>query len=208
MTFHDGGQRVTTYNAASDVATYTDENGTVFTYYDPDQSIRGYDAAGRLVDAQVTPTGDVAGQYGDATRGTTRQFFLYDGLSRRTYARDHTAVDGADIENAAVDLYHDSIGRIIEEAQAFDTGDARYKTHHAFRSYPPTGFTFPNNRKAAYNHDELYRRQTIVANGRTVADWAFFGPARVAEMRLGNGFICSYMNEARTNSAVQKGDAE
>ena len=31
----------------------------------------------------------------------------------------------------------------------------------------------------------------------------FFGPSRVADVTLGNGLICTWMNNARTNSAVQ-----
>jgi hypothetical protein len=36
-----------------------------------------------------------------------------------------------------------------------------------------------------------------------VAAWAFFGPGRVAEWTLGNGLICTHMNNGRTRSAVQ-----
>lgn len=36
-----------------------------------------------------------------------------------------------------------------------------------------------------------------------IAQWWFFGPGRVAELKLGNGLYCTQMNNARTNSAVQ-----
>ena len=38
-----------------------------------------------------------------------------------------------------------------------------------------------------------------------IAGWSFFGPSRVAEVQLGNGLISTWMNNARTNSAVQSG---
>ncbi len=38
-----------------------------------------------------------------------------------------------------------------------------------------------------------------------IASWSFFGPAQVAQVQLGNGLVCTWMNNAGTNSAVQPG---
>jgi len=39
--------------------------------------------------------------------------------------------------------------------------------------------------------------------GTSIATWSFWGPSRVAELALGNGLICTHLNNTRTNSAVQ-----
>ena len=58
-----------------------------------------------------------------------------------------------------------------------------------------------------YNYDELYRRDEIIddpsGTPATIARWAFYGPGRVAELLFANGLICTQMNNARTNTAVQ-----
>jgi len=53
--------------------------------------------------------------------------------------------------------------------------------------------------------DLLYRRtQVKESGGSNIASWQFFGPARPAEVRLDtSGLIATWMNNARTNSAVQ-----
>ena len=43
------------------------------------------------------------------------------------------------------------------------------------------------------------------SDASTIAAWQFFGPSRVAEVQLGNGLVCTWMNNAGTNSAVQAG---
>ena len=101
-------------------------------------------------------------------------------------------------------------------------------TATAFESLPITERTYPNAREVGYNDDELYRRNEIIDDPSgtpvTTAQWAFFrlrpffakawegyggqdGAGRVAELNLGNGLICTQMNNARTNSAVQSGVA-
>ena len=58
-----------------------------------------------------------------------------------------------------------------------------------------------------YNYDELYRRDEIIddpsGTPATIAQWAFYGAGRVAELMFANGLICTQLNNARTNTAVQ-----
>ena len=156
------------------------------------------------------PASGVAGHDGDATRGTTQQTFQYDGLSRKTQAVDTTKLDGITPLVATVDVYFDSLNRVVEEDQMHDLdGGAknRYATYNEFTSLPPIRFTYPNGREVGYNYDELYRRIKIEDDPddtpADIADWSFFGPGRVAELALVSGLICTHMNNARTNSAVQ-----
>ena len=184
LTFHDGSTRTTTYNAASDVTQYVDENGSEFTFT--------LDALGRKTAVAITPAAGVV--------GTTAQAFQYDGLSRMTFSRDDAG------SNADASFFFDSLGRSVEEKQTFHDDD-RYVTHSAFASLAAGGFTFPNGRAVAYTTDDLYRRTQISEGASALATWSFFGPARVAEVKLGNGLILTHMNNARTRSAVQDGVA-
>jgi RHS repeat-associated protein len=183
MTFHDGSTRTSVYNEANDVVTYTDENGSVFT--------NTFDPLGRKTAVSIALASGVA--------GTTAQSFQFDGLSRITFARD--SVRGT---NADVTTVYDSLSRLLEESQVYG-GNTRNVTNTAFVSLPATGFEFPNNRLLANTSDLLYRRTLVqdLTNSVNVAAWQFFGPSRVAEVTLGNGLICSWMNNARTHSAVQ-----
>jgi RHS repeat-associated protein len=83
----------------------------------------------------------------------------------------------------------------------------RNVTNTAFTSYPATGIELPNGRQLTQTYDLLYRRTLVhdATNGVDVAAWQFFGPSRTAELTLGNGLICTWMNNARTNSSVQPG---
>ena len=83
--------------------------------------------------------------------------------------------------------------------------NTRNVTNTAFTSYPATGVQLPNGRQLANTYDVLYRRTLVqdVTNSVNVAAWQFFGPSRVAEVTLGNGLVCSWMDNARTHSAVQ-----
>jgi len=186
MQFQDGSTRTTTYNAASDVVQYVDENGSVFDYVQ--------DALGR--------TDSLTIDRADAVLGTTAQSFQYDGLSRRTFARDSILSANADCSFA-----YDSLGRGVEEVQAF-SGNTRYVTTSAFASLASSRLAYPNGRLTAYNTDVLYRRTQVVddpdGTPADVAQWWFFGPSRTAELKLGNGLICTWMNNARTASAVQE----
>ena len=50
----------------------------------------------------------------------------------------------------------------------------------------------------------MYRRTDITAGGSSIAKWSFWGPSRVAELSLGNGLICTHLNDLRTRSAKQE----
>ncbi len=45
--------------------------------------------------------------------------------------------------------------------------------------------------------------QVLSDSSVNIASWQFFGPGRTAEVEMDNGLICSWMNNARTHSAVQ-----
>jgi len=202
MTFHDGSQRSTEYDAAGDVIEYIDENGSVFT--------STYDAAGRLVLMAIAPASGVAGHNGGGTRGTTAQGFQYDGLGRRTHATDVTTVDAGSTWTSTSNAYFDSLGRVVEEQQEHDFDGAgnekdRQVTQTAFTSLAASEFTYASGRAVTYVHDEMYRRAEIIESA-SIAKWSFWGPARVAELFLGNGLICTHLNNTRTNSAVQSPD--
>jgi len=114
--FPDKSQRTTEYNAASDVTEYLDENGSSFDYT--------HDAIGRTMQTDIVAANQVAGHNGDG-RGTSRQTFQYDGLSRRVYALDRTELNSEYAENAEVTIFFDSVGRIVQETQKFDN-NTRY----------------------------------------------------------------------------------
>ncbi len=183
MTFHDGSTRTRVYDEANDVVTYTDENGSVFS--------NTFDPAGRKVSVSISLATGVV--------GTNYQSFQYDGLSRMTDSQD--SVSGTVAEVVTV---YDSLSRVLEESQVYD-GATRNVTNAAYTSSPLTGFTFPNGRQLVNYYDVLYRRTLAqdVTNTLDVASWQFFGPSRVAEVALGYGLICTWLNNARTNSAVQ-----
>ena len=188
MTFHDGSTRTNVYDEANDVVTYTDENGSVFS--------NTFDPLGRKTAVAISPASGIG--------GTTAQSFQFDGLSRLTFARDSVGITNADVTTV-----YDSLSRLLEESQVY-AGNTRNVTNSAFISAPATGFEFPNNRQLANTYDLLYRRTLVedVTNSVNVAAWQFFGSSRVAEVTLGNGLICTWMNNARTNSAVQPAVAD
>ena len=102
-------------------------------------------------------------------------------------------------------------GRVLEDGQSYGR-QTRCVTNSAFTSYPASEFTFPtpdtgSARKISNTYDLLYRRMSVhdEAGGYDIASWNFFGPSRVAQVLLGNGLICTWMNNAVTNSAVQLG---
>ncbi len=184
MTFHDGSTRVNDYDEASDVIEYTDENGSVFT--------NTFDAKGRKTAVSISLASGVV--------GTTSQSFQYDGLSRTTFARDTVSATNADVT-----MVYDSLSRVLEDSQAFG-GNTRNVTSEKFTSYPMTQFAFPNGRQITNTYDDLYRRTLVeeTSGGADIAAWEFFGSDRVAECVLGNGLIMSFMNNARTRSAMQE----
>ncbi len=184
MTFHNGSTRVNDYDEASDVVEYTNENGSVFT--------NTFDAAGRKTAVSITLASGVV--------GTTAQSFQYDGLSRMTFARDSVSTTHVDVT-----LVYDSLGRMLEDSQAFG-GNTRNVTSEKFTSHPMTQFAFPNGRQITNTYDDLYRRTLVeeTSGGADIAAWEFFGSGRVAECVLGNGLIMSFMNNARTRSAMQE----
>jgi RHS repeat-associated protein len=184
MTFHDGSTRTYVYDEASDITGYTDENGTV--------SANTFDPLGRKTVTNLTLALGV--------EGTTAQGFQYDGLSRQTYGGDSIGED-----TTAYVIIYDSLNRIIEEAQTY-ASDTRYVTHDQWTSQPATDLTYPNDRQIASGYDLLYRRNAIneTSGGASIASWQFFGQ-RAATTALGNGLVCSYMNNAQNRSAIQYG---
>ncbi len=175
--------RTNVYDEANDVVTYTDENGSVFS--------NTFDPLGRKTAVAISPASGIG--------GTTAQSFQFDGLSRLTLARDSVGITNADVTTV-----YDSLSRLLEESQVY-AGNTRNVTNSAFISAPATGFEFPNNRQLANTYDLLYRRTLVedVTNSVNVAAWQFFGPGRVVEVMLGNGLICTWMNNDRASSAVQ-----
>jgi len=184
MEFADGSTRFTAYDTASDVITYTDENGSVFNNI--------WDCLGRKTNVAITPASGIG--------GTTSQTFQYDGLNRPTLNQDITS--GGTVQ---VSFVYDSLGRSIEESPITLGTGSRYVTNTAFTSMPATQFEYPNNRLVNSNYDVLYRRKQVIeqATGAVVAAWQFYGPGRIAEVVLANGLACTYLNNARTNSSVQ-----
>jgi len=146
---------------------------------------------GRKINTTITPASGIG--------GTISQSFQYNGLAQSTFARDTVGTTNADVT-----LVYDSIGRTVEEAQAYG-GNTRYVTNTAFTSTPASQFTFPSNRQVRSSFDLLYRRQQVLeqSTGAVIANWQYFGPNRIAEVALGNGIIQTMLNNARTHSAVQ-----
>ncbi len=185
MIFHDGSTRTSVYDEAGDLVTFTDENRSVFQ--------NTFDALGRKFAVAITAATGVV--------GTTAQSFQYDGLSRATFARDSVGSTNADVT-----LVYDSLGRTLEDSQAY-AGHVRSATNAAFTSHPVSQFTFPNGRQITNVYDLLYRRSQVLetSDTLTIAAWQFFGPSRLARVQLGNGLVCTWMNDAGTRSAVQAG---
>lgn len=70
-------------------------------------------------------------------------------------------------------------------------------------SHPIAEFALPSGRRLENRYDALYRRTRVSeAGGDAITTWQFFGPSRVAEFTLGNGLICTQLNNARSRSAA------
>lgn len=179
LTFVDGSTRTSGYNGASDMVSYTDENGSAFA--------STFDPLGRRTAVAITRAADVV--------GTTAQAFEYDGLSRRTLARDSVGAADADAL-----FFYDSLGRVLEESQSYD-GNTRNVTHTAYHSYATVEHTYPDGTALDITRDALYRLAAFSGIGS--CDWRFVGPSRVAEQVLGNGLFGTMLNNARTASTVQ-----
>jgi RHS repeat-associated protein len=194
MIFQDGSTRTSAYDEASNVIAYTDEIGNVFANV--------FDALSREVSTDIAIT-DV-----DVSTNTQSQSFAFDGLSRATFARDSNMPLGESGAYADVNLFYDSIDRVLEVSQAFG-GNTRDVTNTQFKSYPVAQFQFPasGGRKIDNAYDALYRRTSVNEDSTSanIAQWYFFGPSRVAQVVLGSGLVCTMMNNAGTNSAVQGG---
>jgi len=201
MTYQDGSSREFVYpdlkmlrmdigtgDLASDVVTYTDENGSVFN--------STWDCMGRKINVSIAPASGIGGT--TSHPGAPGQ---YDGLNRPTLNQDITGAG-----TVLVTFFYDSLGRSIEEAPT-TLGTSRYVTNTAFTSVPATQFEYPNDRLVDSSFDKLYRRQQIIeqATSVVIASWQFFGPGRVATVTLGNGLVCSNMNNAQSRSAIQSG---
>ena len=188
MEYADGSMESYSYNNASNITHRRDCNGSVFNNI--------WDCVGRRTATAITPAAGIG--------GTTSQSFQFDGLSRQTQSSDVTS--GGTVQAA---FYFDSLSRSIEEAPTTLGPGSRYLTNTAFTSYPAVRFAYPNNRLVNSAYDALYRRSQVIeqATSAVIASWQFFGPARVAEVVLANGLAQTFMNNARTNSAVQNGVA-
>ncbi len=132
--------------------------------------------------------------------GTTSQTFQYDGLNRPTQNQDISSAGTVQVTS-----FYDSLGRSIEESPVTLGTGSRYVTNTTFTSIPGTQFEYPNNRLVNSGYDVLYRKKQIIeaATSAVIATWQFYGPGRIAEVALANGLAQSYLNNARTNSAVQ-----
>lgn len=188
VTFPDSTQRTTEYDSGTGmVSSYTDENGTEFEYT--------YDALGRRIQINITLATGVL--------GTTQQTFQYDGIGRTTQAEDSC------VQHTSVCTYvYDSLGRLIEETQTLG-GVTRYVTNSAFESSYTTSQTYPDGREIVHEYDLLGRRRVTQdaknGSGGFIAEWEYFGPARLAEMTLGNGLCATWMNNDRSHATVQSG---
>src|SRR5580658_141917 len=82
--------------------------------------------------------------------------------------------------------------------------DTRYITHDAWTSLTSTDLTYPSGRQITSGYDALYRRNTAneTSGGASIAAWQFSGD-RTVECALGNGLICTQLDNARSNSMVQ-----
>ena len=151
MQFMDGSTRDYVYNEASNVTTYTDENGSEFD--------NTFDALGRKTLCEITLASGVV--------GTDEQSFEYDGLSRMTFCRDSIGATDAD-----VNLYYDSLSRVIEDSQVYG-GNTRNATNEKFASYPVTQSAFPDGRQTTNDYDLLYRRTLVeeTTGGADIASW-------------------------------------
>jgi RHS repeat-associated protein len=180
MVYADGSTENFAYNNASNLITFTDCNGSIFT--------NTWDCLGRKTAVAIAPASGLG--------GTTSQSFQYDGLGRQTLSSDTTPTGTVQVAKV-----YDSLSRTLEEAPNTQ-GLARYLTNTAFTSYPPTQFTYPNGRQVNWTYD---RRQSCGDSATpSIASWRYFGPNRVAEVSLGGGTVIQTMlNNARTHSAVQ-----
>jgi RHS repeat-associated protein len=186
--FQDGSMRTNVYDEASDVTLFTDENGSTFA--------NSFDSLGRKFSVSIVPGSGVSG-------ATTSQSFRFDGLSRVTDAQNNGTAGSSDVQ-----IYYDSLGRVLEDSQTFG-GNTRNVTTTGITSYPVTQFQFPGpgDRLIDNTLDLLYRRASVVEHSTStaIASWNFVGPSRVADVALANGLTCTWMNDAVTSSAVQCG---
>ncbi len=114
-TYQDGSSREFVYDLASDVVTYTDENGSVFS--------NTWDPMSRKINTTIAPALGVG--------GTTAQSFQYNGLSQTTFARDTANGSNAD-----------SFNRLLQYQRGILSGTGGYQL--AGGGSVTTAITLPN----------------------------------------------------------------
>jgi len=64
-------------------------------------------------------------------------------------------------------------------------------------------------RSLMHDYNPMCRPTEITekVGGSSIAKWSFWGPSRVAELSLGNGLICTHLNNVRSRSSVQAGES-
>ena len=166
-TFADATECAFDYDVHHNRIGETDGNGTVVASQ--------YDLNNRLTRKDVTFFGP------GVSNDTTFEQYAYDGLSRIVTAAD---------DDALVSRTYDSLSNTLTDVQ---NGDALACAYDGASN--PTGCVYPGGRTISRTFDALNRIASITDTTGAplpVADYRYFGPARVERRDLGNGTRSEY----------------
>jgi len=213
-----------------DQTSYTKTDGTNETDnrdHDKNNQVTSWIEGGVADDANgnITSDGTLTFAYDAFNRlrqvkrdGTLIAEYFYDAFGRRIRKvtvdphkkpAEQTPVTASNISTTVTRRY-DSTGRMVEDYQDID-GTAYPVTNTKFQSLTPIQRQWPSvgttGRKVDFTIDTIYRRTEAADAGAAANEFIarrhYYGSGRTAELELGNGIICTHLNDAQSQSAVQ-----
>ena len=193
----DGTMEQINFDAEDNPNLRIDPNGTRITAQ--------FDLAGRRMSASRSLEGP------PVVEGTTLQTFEHDGLGRLTRSTDNNSpFDPSD--DANVSFIYDSLGRLLEEAQASAGGGAgggttRYSDIAWQAADLLTGLTYPSGDQVMYGYDGAGRLTTMndMMHPEMMATFEYIGMDRILTRQLGNGVRLTYLDDGGTQDTGYDG---
>jgi YD repeat-containing protein len=191
----DRRTRVTRADATSDIFNYDAEDHLVMHSIPNGATISAFfDPAGRLSSRSIEAPPTVG--------GTTSQTFEYDGLWLLTRAFDNNSPSDS-TDDANVTFLHDSLGRLLEEAQGAGGaggGATRYSDLAWQAADLLTGLTYPSGDQVLYGYDGAERLRTTndMMHPELMATFEYFGLGRLLTRQSGNGVQMTFLDDTGT----------
>ena len=175
-----------TYDRDHNMATFTDQNGSVHTY--------SYDGVNRKTQCDIA---FASGNPHNLT-GTTQQTHEYDGLSRKTRCTDNN--QPGDTEDDILCTYgYDTLSRKVEETSQIGSLPVRVTSYNFDESLArsgnldPISMVYPDGREVEYHYDAINRLNQINDTGQSaIADYGYIGSTpRTLQKTYQNGTLTS-----------------